>query len=239
MNRLPDVVAAVLLSPLLVAQAVGLRKRALRLPEAAGPRNGTCGTGTPLRLLIVGDSSAAGVGAQTQDSALAGQLATALGAHARVQWHLIAQTGATTPDTLERLRNADLPSADLVLIVLGVNDVTRGGPRRGWLRCHAQLRALLRARTGARRLYVSQIPPLGAFPLLPHPLRWLLGRRAQRFDAGLGRDLAAEAGTRYLGFPDTLDPADMAEDGFHPGPVIYAAWAKEMARRIHTDGPFD
>jgi len=29
----------------------------------------------------------------------------------------------------------------------------------------------------------------------------------------------------------------MAEDGFHPGPDIYAIWAKEMASRILYDWP--
>ena len=232
-----DAVATVVLSPLLLFQAVHLRQRALRLPEAGGARAGTIGTGQSLRILIVGDSSAAGVGAQTQQTALAGQLALALAPHFRVEWHLIASTGATTPTTLARLRSADVPAADIVLVILGVNDVTRGGLMEGWLRCHATLRTLLRERTGARRLYIAQIPPLGAFPLLPDPLRWLLGRRASRFDAALCKALKGEVDTAHVTLPATLDAGDMAADGFHPGPVIYAVWAKEMARRILSDGP--
>lgn len=185
----------------------------------------------------MGDSSAAGVGAQSQDEALAGQLAKALGAHHTVAWHLVASIGATTPTTLARLKTEVLPPADIALVVLGVNDVTRGGPRPSWLRCHARLRALLRARSGAQRLYICQVPPLGGFPLLPHPLRWLLGRRATRFDTALRAALAREPDTRYAPLPDMLDVRDMATDGFHPGPVIYAAWASELARRILSDGP--
>lgn len=232
-----DGVAIVLLSPLLLVQAIRLRKRALRLPEAAGPRSGTTGTGTALRLLIVGDSSAAGVGVQTQSNALAGQLSDALSVQHTVEWHLVASTGATTPSTILQLAREDLPPVDIVLIVLGVNDVTRGGPQSRWLRDHADLRAILRRRTGAAHLYVSQIPPLGAFPLLPDPLRWLLGRRGLRFDAALHAALGREADCTYVPFPDTLDPSDMAEDGFHPGPQIYSEWAKNLARRILSDGP--
>ena len=51
--------AKLLLSPLLVAQALATRVRMPRLPEAAGPREGETGRGPLLRLLIVGDSSAA------------------------------------------------------------------------------------------------------------------------------------------------------------------------------------
>ncbi|WP_299024757.1 SGNH/GDSL hydrolase family protein [uncultured Sulfitobacter sp.] len=232
-----DTLTTVILSPLLLIQAIGVRKAALRLPEATGPRNATCGSGPPLRVLIVGDSSAAGVGAPTQDAALAGQLAAALSSHHTVHWHLIASTGATTPTTLARLQAETLPAADIAIVILGVNDVTRGGPMPRWLRTHSLLRAVLRDRTGAQRLYISQVPPLGAFPLLPNPLRWLLGRRAVRFDMALRTALGHEPDTRYVLLPDMLDVTDMAEDSFHPGPVIYAAWAKEMARQILSDGP--
>ena len=122
-------------------------------------------------------------------------------------------------------------------MILGVNDVTRGGPQSLWLRTHASLRRLLRKQTGAKRLYVGQIPPLCSSPLLPNPLRWLLGRRATRFDAALRSVLAQEPDTRYAPLPDMLDVNDMAKDGFNPGPMIYAAWAKELACRIISDGP--
>jgi len=230
-----DAVATAVLSPLLLVQALMLRRRALRLPEAAGPRQGVTGEGPPLGILIVGDSSAAGVGADDQGTALAGQLAAALGPHHRVTWHLIAATGATTPGTLARLQTEAVPRADVVVVILGVNDVTRGGPMGGWLRSHAALRAHLRVTTGARRIYVSQVPPLGAFPLLPHPLRWLLGRRATRFDAALQAAVRDAPGVAHVPLPDGMDPGDMATDGFHPGPVIYALWAQEMARRILSD----
>ena len=53
------------LGPLLLWQGRAVRARALKLPEAAGPREGREGQGAPaLRLLVVGDSSAAGVGVE-------------------------------------------------------------------------------------------------------------------------------------------------------------------------------
>ncbi|WP_299563827.1 SGNH/GDSL hydrolase family protein [uncultured Sulfitobacter sp.] len=232
-----DAVIAAGLSPVLLVQAVRLRKRALLLPEAAGLRTGSTGSGTPLRVLIIGDSSAAGVGAEHQDAALAGQLALALAPHRQVTWQLVARTGATTADTFAGLDGIALEPADVAIIVLGVNDVTRGGPLPRWRRTHARLRSTIQQRTGARTLYISQIPPLGRFPLLPHPLRWLLGRRSLRFDTALRGDLAKEPHSRHVLLPDTLDPNDMARDGFHPGPRIYALWAKEMAHRILSDGP--
>ena len=51
--------AKLLLTPVLVMQALVTRSRMPRLPEAAGPREGETGSGPLLRLLIVGDSAAA------------------------------------------------------------------------------------------------------------------------------------------------------------------------------------
>ena len=56
--------AKIMLSPVLVAQAVVTRARLPRLPEPEGQRHGVIGRGPLLRVLITGDSSAAGVGVQ-------------------------------------------------------------------------------------------------------------------------------------------------------------------------------
>ena len=71
------------LAPVLVAQAMRTRRRAPVLPEAAGAarRPRRAAAHGALRVLIAGDSSAAGVGVAHQDQALAGHLARAL--HAR------------------------------------------------------------------------------------------------------------------------------------------------------------
>ena len=109
------------LSPLLIAQAVAARRRALVMPEADGPRDGVHGIGNrqPLRLLIAGDSSAAGVGVANQDVALAGHLVRTLHAslHRPIHWTLRARTGLTTRQ-LHALLEADdaLPAADIAVM---------------------------------------------------------------------------------------------------------------------------
>ena len=64
----------VALAPLLVAQAIATRRRAPVLPEAAGPRDGIVGDdgSAPLRALVAGDSSAAGVGVAEQEQSVIG-----------------------------------------------------------------------------------------------------------------------------------------------------------------------
>ncbi|MEO1603455.1 MAG: SGNH/GDSL hydrolase family protein, partial [Pseudomonadota bacterium] len=80
------------LGPLLLTQGRRVRRDILRLPEAEGPREGIVGEGPPLRLLVLGDSSAAGVGAATQSDALVGQLVAQLSPEYRTAWTVIART---------------------------------------------------------------------------------------------------------------------------------------------------
>jgi hypothetical protein len=82
--------ATLALGPVLLAQGKRLRRTAPTLPEPAGEREGIIGDGPTLRLLILGDSAAAGVGADTQEAALAGQLAVALAPTFRLHWKLLA-----------------------------------------------------------------------------------------------------------------------------------------------------
>ena len=96
-------------APALLAQAQRVRRRIPRLPEAAGPRTGDArptpaspnpaapdspdpDTSTaPLSLLVIGESTAVGVGAATQEEALAAHIARALahGSRRRVELGLL------------------------------------------------------------------------------------------------------------------------------------------------------
>ena len=221
--------------PVLLGQAVYVRTSYIELPEPTGARSGTVGNGPPLRLLVIGDSSALGVGVTTQSDALLGQLTDRLEAHATVQYELIAQTGAKTVDVLSWLN--DLPEAryDIAVTALGVNDVTKGVSLRRWLQLQAQLITQIRARYGCKLVIVSGLPPVGQFPLLPHPLRWVLGRQAARFDRHLHRLAAQRSDCVALQFNMGLDESNMSEDGFHPGPTVYARWADEVAHVILND----
>jgi lysophospholipase L1-like esterase len=226
-------IATVLSAPVWLAQGLHLALTAPRLPEAAGPREGRIGAGR-LRLLIVGDSSAAGVGVPTQDQALAGRLAHDL-ADLEPAWRLIARTGRTTSATLAHLRAHPPGPADHAIVALGVNDLTRGVPLARWLADQAALVALL-TDAGARRVWLSGVPPMGAFPALPRPLRDVLGARATRFDAALADLVARLPAARHLAFaPDLMHPDLMAADGFHPGAPAYALWAAQLARSIRAD----
>lgn len=235
-------VAKLALAPLLLWQGRQVRRQALRLPEAAGPRSGMAGSGElALRLLIVGDSGGAGVGAATQDEALAGRLAQALALHLQgsVHWQLIARTGHTTADALAHLAEARVEPADVLVTALGVNDtVAQVSPRR-WALQIQQLHELAVQRAGVRYSLHSAVPPMHAFPLLPQPLRWLMGAHAMRMNRMLGRSLLGQTQRGMQALPPHLHGSAAAElmapDGFHPGPAGYKVWGESLAERIARD----
>lgn len=222
------------LMPVLVAQAVAARKRAPVLPEAAGPRRGSVGDGVPLRVLIVGDSSAAGVGVATQDEALAGHLTRRLAARCarRIDWALHAKTGATSAFALQRLRDEPPGPADVAVAVLGVNDVIEQVPPPRAVEHRAALADWLRVNAGVRHVVFAPLPPVHRFPLLPQPLRWAMGREAAAHDTALARWAATRADVSHVPIALELGPGSMAADGFHPGEPVYRQCGEALADHI-------
>ncbi len=220
------------LLPVLIPQALWVLARAARLPEAAGPREGRAGQGPRLRLLILGDSSGAGVGVEHQDEALAGRLSAELAHDHAVEWRLVARSGATTATALEMAEGLETGVGfDHALIALGVNDVKNGVRQADWTARYDALLGVLRDRVAVGHVIVTGLPPIEHFPLLPRPLRDVLGARAARFDGSL-REVAARHGATHLPAGPLNVPGLMARDGFHPGPVVYAEWARRAAQAI-------
>ncbi|MGE0493054.1 MAG: SGNH/GDSL hydrolase family protein [Vulcanimicrobiota bacterium] len=216
-------IVGLLLAPMLVPQALCVRSTIEVLPEPPGPRFGRVGEGPELRLLVLGDSAAAGVGAAHQDEALLGQLLSRLQGRYTVDYRLLAVSGATTIDLSEWLLRERPWPADLVVTSLGVNEVTRGRRLKTWSSRQRTLVELLRRQFSARHIVLSSVPPMGDFVGIPQPLRWYLGQRARLLDQAL-KELPH---CQVVGVDGCLSPM-LAKDGFHPGPDIYRAWAERI-----------
>ena len=222
------------LAPILVAQALWTRRRVPVLPQASGPREGVVGEGPPLRLLIVGDSSAAGVGVDHQDRALSGHLSRELAQQAgvHVQWRLVARTGVTSAQALQMVRDAVPAPADVVVVVLGVNDVTAGVRARQAIEARETLADWLLHALGVRHVVFAPLPPVHQFPALPQPLRWVAGRDAKAHDAAMAGWAAGRQDVSHVPIAVTLGPDVMARDGFHPGEPVYRLCAQALATHI-------
>lgn len=230
---------AVVLAPILLAQAVRVRRTTPRLPGAEGPVAGLVkGDGRPVRLAVLGESTVDGVGAATHAEALTGRLADELARGGRaVAWQAIGKTGANARVAREELLPL-LEPADLVVIALGVNDTIELHSATRYRRDLLDLVVAVRRRVGLVPVVLAGVPPMGRFPSLPRPLRDVLGARSAVLDAAAAR-LALLPGVVHVPMPAAmLDPATFAEDRFHPGPEGYRRWAEQLAdvsRRLLSD----
>lgn len=219
------------LAPLWITQGIYLRRTMLRLEPAPEPSSGkTAGEREPLRIAVLGESTAAGVGASSHAAGLSGQLASALERRLNrpVAWVALGRNGARLASVRKRLApRLSEDDFDLVFLVVGVNDSIKLTSVRVF---REELRALLEEVSATRaRVVLSAVPPLGRFTRLPQPLRFVLGIRAELLDLELRRGGETYGHVMHVpvDFPIAADM--MAKDGFHPSEAGYRAWAEQLA----------
>lgn len=221
--------------PFLAPQALYVRQTAPRFAGADGPRAGRVGQGRDLRLLAVGDSIIAGVGADHIHNALVGTTASALAdaLDAAIQWHALGGIGYRAEQIVDEFL-PELPAepADFVIVSVGVNDITGLTPLRVWRKRLRLLLDRLCAHSPQASVAVAGVPPLGQFPLLPQPLRSVAGLRAASFDASC-RDVIAEfSNVTHVPVSVDFSPDKFAADGYHPSEKSYGVFGEEMARGL-------
>jgi lysophospholipase L1-like esterase len=230
-----DIATRIALGPLLIAQANRLRRTALELPEPHGPRSGKVGRGDPvLRLLVAGDSSAAGVGARSQREALALPLAQRLTQRlgGAVRWQLVAESGLTSEGVLQRLIRARPEQSDVALIVVGVNDITKDVPLAFALRQRQHIADWLHVHAGVRHVVFPALPEMETFPAVPRPLAWYAGQAARRNNRAQARWAAKQTLVSHVVMDGVARRDLFCEDGFHPSSALYARVADRLTEHI-------
>jgi lysophospholipase L1-like esterase len=213
---------------------------------AVGPR---------LRFVVLGDSTAAGVGVDRAEDALPHLIAQRIADAESVSVHVVSYgwAGARVSDlvrqqlprALEPIRSSAtepfLPGADLVAVVIGSNDATHNtAPGRFRSDMRATLEGI-RAEAPNARVVLAGIPAFrgalrGIEPLIfiadqyARLLRPIARSEARR--AGVAyADLARDVPGRIRGRTDVL-----SSDRFHPSVVGYAAWADVIAEALLGHG---
>lgn len=230
--------------PWVALQALRVRRNAPRLAAASGPETGCIGAGPTLRLVAIGDSIIAGVGASRLEDALVGRTAEALAATLgrSVEWQAIGRVGIESGGVIDELL-ASLPQqpVDLFVLSVGVNDVTSLRRTATWRRNLGELLRALSAHSPSALIAVAGIPPLRGFPLLPQPLRALIGFRGETFDRVARRVVAAQARALHVPVEFETRREAFSSDGFHPSEASYIefgqAMASALAAAIREPGP--
>ena len=226
---------------LLAAEAIAARSRRYAKPDLGLAIRATLGQDdkTPMRLGLLGDAIALGVGVDTVEETVGGQLARLLAdAGAAVTLSTVAVSAARCADLATQVARAQLGvRPDLAVILAGTNDAThlvRPGEAAASLAT-----AVRRLRDGGTAVVVGTCPDLGALRAVAPPLRQLggwYGRRMARAQASAARaagagvvDLAAQVGPVFR-----ADRGMYCHDGFHPSAdgyrVLAYALFPELAR---------
>lgn len=221
--------------PLAAPQGLWVRHTAPRFADAVGARSGVVGRGRRIRVLGLGDSIIAGVGIPTVEQALLGQFASALADRAggRVEWSAIGRTGARSGDVRRDLLPA-LPDEpfEIAVVSVGVNDIT-GLVRSGqFSRQVSGLIEGIRRHSPEALIVMLGLPPLWGFPLLPQPLRSVLGLRSRTFDRVMRGVVAGRPNCVHS--PTTFEPSPdkFGADGYHPSAASCAVWGASLADRV-------
>lgn len=234
--------AAVLLpvSPILYMQGQRTRRRVGVLPGAGGATFGRTGTigAEAVRMLSIGESTIAGLGARTHEFAFTGQFANRLSEHIGrpVEWNVVGKNGVTARRTIEDLV-PQIPdgSFDYVLVGLGGNDVIKLTSPVKWRRDMTELLSILRSRNPNAVMFLSNCPMIKLSPAIPNPIRFFLWELSKMHDANIREFTRGMDGVLYYHQPRTLDVEGFFADGIHPSEKGYSDWAEAMMEFFKTN----
>lgn len=218
--------------PAYVWQGLGVRRRTERMLPAGGPvRHRIDGVEPELRLLVLGDSSAASVGIESSERGLAAELARLIAAHTgrAVIWRAAGFNSATAGQIRDHVlpNLAPEPWTHVVLSV-GTNDAKNFHTAARFKREFGGLLYALRAKWPEARIVWSPVVDMTRVPALPPLLGKVLEIRAGVLNAK-GHALSLERGAVPAMRLPILDPeAGFSTDGFHASEAGYAAWASHL-----------
>jgi lysophospholipase L1-like esterase len=243
MKRIGQTVAGALVAgtvggaAVLAAEALLARTRRYAQPEFGLVLRATVGrTGAPpLRLVLLGDSSALGVGVDRMSDTVGGQLAQLLAegpSRRQVFLSSVGVSGSRSTDLATQVARALLGDRpDVAVVLIGANDAT--GLRRPVEAATYLGAAVRRLREANVEVVVGTCPDLGAVRAIAPPLRQVvgwLGRRmadaqavAVREAGGAVVDLAATTGPVFR-----ADAGTLCYDEFHPSADGYRVWAHAL-----------
>lgn len=191
--------------------------------------------GDPIELLLLGDSLAAGLGAEHRKETLGGRLAKATARRLRrpVRLRTVAIVGSESPDLpqqLDKLTPGYRPH--VAVIVVGGNDVTHRLPLA--LSAQHLHEAIGRLRALGAEVVVGTCPDLGTLRAVPQPLRRIASSLSRRL-AMVQDETARHAGAEPVDLRRSVGPMFFDEpeamfslDRFHPSALGYRRTAEAL-----------
>ncbi|WP_369131911.1 SGNH/GDSL hydrolase family protein [Modestobacter sp. I12A-02662] len=191
-----------------------------------------------LRFLVLGDSLASGTGAARPQDTLGARLTRELerAGHA-VDLAVVAVPGATSLDLAAQVRRAGArhPDAEIALLVIGANDLTRQVPP---VRAAAELGAAVgQLRQRGTDVLVVPTPDMSSVAWVPPAFRSVVAgicdqARARQIRAAEAAGAAVAVVAPEVSRRFAAEPALFSADRFHPSSAGYALVAEALAPHL-------
>lgn len=191
--------------------------------------------GDPIQLLLLGDSIAAGLGAEDPSGTLGARLSKKLAKATQRSVTLRTAAVVGSESSMVMRQVASLPPdyvPDVAVVIVGGNDVTHRVPVAESVKHLTEVIERLRELGSA--VVVGTCPDLGALRPVPQPLR-AIGSRASRQLAAAQADAARAAGAYVVSLAHVVGPFFITNpdemfslDRFHPSELGYRRTAEAM-----------
>ena len=218
-------------TPFLYLQGRYTRRKIGVLPDAQGDKTGKTGAGdVAVKLLVLGESTVAGLGARTHETALAGQFAGFLAEKIgkSVEWFVVGKNGVTAEQAINELV-PQIPDEkfDYILLGIGGNDVLKLSSPRKWRRDMTRLLAIMREKYPEAIIFMTNAPVVRLSPALPHPVKFVLGQLSRLHDENSKQFTKNLEKVFYFHQPREITEGFFA-DGIHPSEKGYTDWSNRM-----------
>jgi hypothetical protein len=226
-----------------VAQTVGFFEFVFRRQDASGdihPSDAAAGTlpgPEPLRLLVMGESTAMGLGVATHELGPAAHAARRLAQHTGrgVSWSVLG-----LPDSRLHTAGAVLgdpevfAGTDSVVLMAGITDTLCVTPVAEWAdQLAATLDDLERLLPSHGHVLVAEIPPMDNAGSISRAARLAAGLHARRINAVTREVVGGRARVATTPFPASLtDDVWLPRSEQAPYREMYAAWGASFAESI-------
>ena len=224
--------------PIYIWQGLSVRRRSLRLDppthdgwiEAGNPS----GNSKTIRILLIGDSSAAGVGVREIEQSLGGQLPAIVSELAGKPVRLrIAGNNSATSDQIRDfvVPHLEPENYDFICLNIGTNDAKNWHRGKTFCKNFGSLLYGLRTKFPGAKIIWSGIIDMEGIPALPSPLNKILGIRSRILNKN-GKILCAERGALAPEPEWQVIPENFSVDGFHASEKGYREWAENLGKYI-------
>lgn len=193
------------------------------------PRRYSVGTGVPMQYLMLGDSTAMGVGCDRFEQTVAYRNAVTLSSNRAVNVTNLGISGARLRDVIETQLPELSGQYDVVTVLVGANDATHLTSGQSFWNDLEQLISTLTPIT--HKLILVTPPNFIGTPALPGPIRLLVTSHAYS-DRQAVLQAAGSIGVVDLFMDGHLSLGQFAADGFHPNADGYTLWASLFANQL-------